>query len=274
MGSRRLDVTTDDRSLRAGLRQKASSLLRGLLEAGVLAMVCLSPWAFGAVGEPFQFALYAAVAVLLCLSGVRILIEGELSWKKCPVGLVLAALVLYGAWQLTPLPHRLLSWLSPATVRLCEQLIPTKAEVLPFGETREPPLSAGSTISLYPGRTWHELMKLLAVCFASAASLRRLAIASLLGRPVGFCQGPASSRFSGSSGARGSGVCPPASRTCADAVGAWSLPESCIKRSACANHVLNYSSFSHKTRPKRCPRTLNRSGTQDGGEHVRKLGIR
>src|SRR5262249_10463946 len=91
---------------------------------------------------------------------------------------------------LTPLPEPVLKVLSPATARMYEQLLPFQTEVLPFGETREPPsLRPGSTLSLYPGRTLQELTKLLAVFLlfvavrnnvASTASLRRLATAALL----------------------------------------------------------------------------------------------
>jgi hypothetical protein len=48
-------------------REQAVRLVRGVMEALVLLLVCLSPWAFGAV-EPFlEFLLYSGVAVLLAL---------------------------------------------------------------------------------------------------------------------------------------------------------------------------------------------------------------
>jgi tetratricopeptide (TPR) repeat protein len=160
------------------------------MEVGVLVLVCLSPWACGSVGVEFESVLYGGIALLLGCWAVRILLEEKLSWKKCPVTLVLAALLLCGVWQLMPLPHRLLSGLSPATAQMYEQLLPFQPEILPFGEAREAPvLSAGSTLSLYPGRTAQELMRLLEVLvlfvlvlneIASPTSLRRLAIAGLV----------------------------------------------------------------------------------------------
>jgi tetratricopeptide (TPR) repeat protein len=160
------------------------------MEVGVLVLVCLSPWAFGSAGAEYESALYGGLALLLGLWAARILLERALSWTMCPVALVLAALLLGGFWQLVPLPHPLLSWLAPGTAQVYERLLPSQAEMLPFGETREAPVfAAGSTLSLYPGRTAQELMRLLAVFLlfvlvrnhiASPASFRRLAIVALV----------------------------------------------------------------------------------------------
>src|SRR4051794_8241036 len=99
-------------SRHAAWRQHAGRLLRGAMEAGVLLLACLAPWAFGAVGPKFEFLLYVGVAALLVLWAARILLEGQLSWRKCPVAVCLGALVLAGAWQVTPLPRGVLGWLS------------------------------------------------------------------------------------------------------------------------------------------------------------------
>ena len=82
----------------------------------------------------------------------------------CPVALVLAALLLAGLWQLVPLPLGCYVALAGHGARLYQRLLPSQPEILPFGETREAPVfPAGSTVSLYPGRTAQELMRLLAV---------------------------------------------------------------------------------------------------------------
>jgi tetratricopeptide (TPR) repeat protein len=164
--------------------------LRRLIEAGVLALVCLSPWAFGAVEPIAEFCLYAGLCLLLGLWGARMLVVGEISWGRCPVALCLVGLILLGAWQLLPLPSRALAGLSPATARLYDQLLPPQPEILPRGEAREPSSPPpGSTISLYPGQTRHEVMRLLAVLalfavvrnnIAPAAGLRRLSVAALV----------------------------------------------------------------------------------------------
>ena len=64
------------------------------------------------------------------------LLDGQLSWRKCPVASCLAALVLVGLWQITPLPRGLLGRISPVTARMYDRLLPAQPEVLPFGEPR------------------------------------------------------------------------------------------------------------------------------------------
>ena len=160
------------------------------MEAVVLVMLCLSPWAFGALQPEHEFLLDAGIAVLMILWGARMLLDGQLSWQKCPVAVCLAAWVLVGLCQVTPLPKGLLSRISPVTGRMYDRLLPAQPEVLPFGEpavASTPP--AGSTISFYPGATRRDVARCLAILLlfavvrnnvASPASLRRLAIAAFL----------------------------------------------------------------------------------------------
>jgi O-antigen ligase/tetratricopeptide (TPR) repeat protein len=160
------------------------------MEAVLLALVCLSPWAYGAVHPGFTFLLYAGVAVLLVLWAVRLLLDGEFTWKKCPVVLCLAGLFLSAGWQLTPLSPGVLAQLAPHTADLYRRLLPAQPEVLPAGETRDAVLPPpGSTLSLYPAATRQELVKLLAVVLVfavvrnnltSVAALRRLAVVVLV----------------------------------------------------------------------------------------------
>jgi hypothetical protein len=58
------------------LRQKLDSLAQRTMEALVLLMVCLSPWAFGAVEPLHEYWLYCGLAVLLLLWGARVLLQG------------------------------------------------------------------------------------------------------------------------------------------------------------------------------------------------------
>jgi O-antigen ligase len=173
-----------------GLRGKGLRLVRWITEAVLLVLVCASPWAFGAVEPLGEFLLLAGVGLLAILWTAGILLEGRLSWRKCPVALCLAALYLLGIWQLTPLSRPILRALSPATARMYDQILPAEPEMLPAGQMRTaltPP--PGSTISLYPGATRQELIRLLAFLLvfvvvrnniASAASLRRLSIAAVV----------------------------------------------------------------------------------------------
>jgi O-antigen ligase/tetratricopeptide (TPR) repeat protein len=183
-------VVTGEHRRGADFGRTATRLVRGAMEAGVLAMVCLSPWAFGAVEPEHEFLLDVGIAVLMILWGARMLLEGQLSWRKCPVAVCLAAWILLGVWQLTPLPRGLLSRISPVTTRMYDRLLPAQPEVLPFGEPRGvsmPP--AGSTLSFYPGATRRELGRYLAILLlfavvrnniASSTSLRRLGIAAFV----------------------------------------------------------------------------------------------
>src|SRR5579871_6835192 len=176
--------------VRTGWRGQASKILRRGMEAAVLVMACLSPWAFGAVEPRSEFFLDVGVAVLLVAWGARMLLDGRFWWQKCPVALCLAALALLAAWQFVPLPQGLVRWLSPATTRMVEQLLPAQAEVLPFGEPSAATSTwAGSTLSLDTGCTGDAFFRLLAVFLlfasvnnnlASPGSLRRLSLAALV----------------------------------------------------------------------------------------------
>jgi tetratricopeptide (TPR) repeat protein len=160
------------------------------MEVALLGLVCLSPWAYGAVHPGFTFLLYAGVALLLVLWATRLLLEGQLTWQKCPVALCLAGLFLATGLQVTPLPPGLLARISPGTADLYRQLLPTRPEVLPGGETRDavtPP--PGTTLSLDPGATRQVLLQILAafLVFAvvrnnltSPAALRRLCAVALI----------------------------------------------------------------------------------------------
>ena len=128
-------LVTDDHRRGTDSGRTLTRLVRGAMEADVLAMVCLSPWAFGAVEPEHEFLLDVGIAVLMLLSGARMLLDGQLSWRKCPVAVCLAAWILLGVWQLTPLPRGLLSRISPVTTRMYDRLLPAQPEVLPFRET-------------------------------------------------------------------------------------------------------------------------------------------
>jgi O-antigen ligase len=168
-------------------RRKGIQHLRAGMEALVLAMACLSPWAFGAVEPVFESILYYGIGLLVVLWGLRVLLAGSFTWKKCPVAFCLAGLFLTGLWQICPLPRPFLERLSPATAGLYDRLLPVSEEILPFGMAKsaaQPP--AGSTLSLYPGATRQEMVRLLAIFLlftairnnvASVAALRRLSIA-------------------------------------------------------------------------------------------------
>ncbi len=160
------------------------------MEAVVIALVCLSPWAFGSVVPEFEFILDCGVALLLLLWAVRLVIMGWLALPRCPVAFCLAGLFLLGVWQTVPLPPDVLERISPATARLYERLLPAQPELIgPAAQATDAHAVSGRTISLYPQATRRMLLKILSVFalfavvrtnLAPAGALRRLGIAVLV----------------------------------------------------------------------------------------------
>ena len=68
-----------------GLRGQGLRLVRRVMEAVLLVLVCASPWAFGAVEPLGEFLLLAGVGLLAMLWAAAMLLEGLLCWRKCPV---------------------------------------------------------------------------------------------------------------------------------------------------------------------------------------------
>jgi len=134
------------------------------MEAVLLALVFLTPWAYGTVHPSFEFLLDLGIALLLALWAARMLLEGQITWKKSSVAVCLAGLFLLGVWQNTPLPRSVLSWLSPATAHCYAQFLPTPPHTSPdevVGSDQDS--HSRSTLSLYPGSTKRETARLLAV---------------------------------------------------------------------------------------------------------------
>jgi O-antigen ligase len=160
-----------------------------LLEAIVLIMMVVSPWAFGAVDAEFEVVVYAALALVLCLWAVRILLEWQLVWMRSSVAVCLATLFFVGVLQMTPLAASVLKGLAPGAAHWYEEFLPERPEVLLATSSGEIDTHAGSTISLYPHATRVETVRFLAVflCFAavinniaSARSLWRLSVVAVI----------------------------------------------------------------------------------------------
>jgi tetratricopeptide (TPR) repeat protein len=159
------------------------------MEGVVLALVCLSPWGFGSTETLFELLIDVGIGLVLVLWGARMVLLGQLTWKKCPVAVGLAALFLLGLWQVVPLGRTSLGVLAPHTAGLYGQLLPAHREALPGGQAPDVPAGpVGSTLSLYPAATRVELVRLLGVFLlfaavrnniASPASLRRLSVVAL-----------------------------------------------------------------------------------------------
>lgn len=180
----------------AGAAGFGDAVLAWGMEALLLLLVCLSPWALE--GPKYELWLYVGLALLLLLWAARVVARWRFFWRNCPVALSLAAVFIGGALQLVPLSRAVLARLSPATARMYDRLLPTQAEVLPAAEPADsaPESGAalavgtvGATVSLYPEATRAALIRILAVFLlfvvvrneiASPAALRRLSIAVLV----------------------------------------------------------------------------------------------
>jgi O-antigen ligase len=181
---------SDQSDSKLPLRQRLARGLGYAIEGLVVSLIVLSPWFYGGARSGFEFLIDAGIALLLVLWGAKICVEGRLSWRACPVAGCLAAIFLYGLWQLAPLSTVQLAWLSPSTAKIYQQLIPAKNEVLPSNLTRDKVSPAtGTTISVYPTATRQALIRLLTVFLlfvavqnnmASLAALRRLAYAAVV----------------------------------------------------------------------------------------------
>jgi O-antigen ligase len=163
-------------------------VVRGLMEAVVLGMVCLSPWAFGSVHPYFEYYLFAGVAALVVLWGVRMLLEGEWRWQPCPLVWCLAGLWLWSLVQMAPVPRGVLAAVTPATADLYDELLPAQPEVLPGGQPASLHTTTFVPISLYAGASRADSLRLLAVLLlfvvvrnnlAGQGPLRRFSIAAL-----------------------------------------------------------------------------------------------
>ncbi len=173
-------------STRIWVGQKIKALIEGI----ILLTVAASPWAFGGV-EPFEFFLYWVVGLLVVLWGIRTVIEGRLEWRRCSIPFLLGGLFMVGMIQIMPLPDSILNWLTPAGMRLQQDLTPEQKETLnnPPASVYSPDLLPQKTISRYPVGSRMMLIQILAVFLfymtvrnnaASPETLRRLCITSVV----------------------------------------------------------------------------------------------
>ncbi len=84
--------------------RRSARPLHAVIEAVTILLVCLAPARSAPFIPLFEFVLLAA-SLLLVLWGLAIpLAKWQFTWKRCPVALCLAGLVLFGVFQLAPLP--------------------------------------------------------------------------------------------------------------------------------------------------------------------------
>jgi hypothetical protein len=158
------------------------------MESLVYALMLGPLWLLGKSPSSVELVQFAVLALLLVLWASRILLNGEFTWKKCPVGLCLA--LILSVVMIIPLPRPILEWLSPPTARFYDQFLPHEPEVLidrqPRAQAWPPP---GSTLSVYPAATRDAAIHFLALFvlfaivrnnLASVEHLRRLSVLALV----------------------------------------------------------------------------------------------
>lgn len=120
-----------------------------VIEKGILFLLLFTPLVFGAVHD-WSIGVMEMTAFLIFGAWLsKMALAGRVEIVKTPLLALTAALITLVALQLVPLPRTLLTLLTPQTSRIYNDV---------FGE-------AGwnwRTISIYPGATGEELLKLLA----------------------------------------------------------------------------------------------------------------
>lgn len=188
--------TSDGESKRSGMKEGPSihvwgvTYLRRSMEALVLVLVCLSPWAFGAVHPIFESLLLSGVGLLTILWSIRILWQRRFALRWCGVSTCLVGIVLLGLWQSTPLAATTLARVAPGTAEIQRQLLPNNGETLSDGSTYDVARSSDwSTITVYAHATRQDVVRWLAILLlflavrnnvASPGSLRRMCVALLI----------------------------------------------------------------------------------------------
>src|SRR5947209_14922431 len=115
-------IVIRQRVRRSHARSDLVRILRGGMEAVILALALVTPWAFGGVDPVYELVIAAALALLLVLWAAVAIASDRLTIARCPVTLVLALLFVAGLLQLVPLPPMLLGVVSPGASHLLQEL--------------------------------------------------------------------------------------------------------------------------------------------------------
>jgi len=160
-------------------------VLRGGSEAIILAMVCLAPWAFGAVEAWAELGLYVGIGLTAVPGALAAWTSDRPGPRACLPGLALAGLTLLALAQAAPQPEPLLRRVAPATAALRSRLLPGVAERV-SGDPGPPVPLPAPTISQDPEASINQAARLAAawILFQSVlglggglATLRRFGLA-------------------------------------------------------------------------------------------------
>ncbi len=121
-----------------------------LIEGLLISMLLLAPLPLGSVAPWARAVLFCGACLLLFLWAVRASLLGRVEIVRTPVWFFVAAYLLILFVQLIPLPHFLLSGLSPRAAELYEWLVPGY-----------PGQAGGMSLSLNPYATVQEIFRIL-----------------------------------------------------------------------------------------------------------------
>lgn len=149
-----------------------STVLGVLVIAIVLSLAIVPPWFLGGVMPEVEIA----GAIAACAISLIALIARYCSHRTIPVvdivTCLLVASIIFGLFQMCPLPKRLASFLSPNAVKLRDELVGTEVEQHGRNSNdHSRRVSAGFSISLFPASTWQTVL-LISVCLGVFLSCR------------------------------------------------------------------------------------------------------
>ena len=128
----------------------AARVLGFLIEGLLIAMILLAPLPLGSVSPWARTLLFLGACVLLCLWVVRASLLGRLEIVRSHSWVFVVAYLLILCFQLIPLPHSLLSGLSPKAADLYAALVPGY-----------PGSSGLESVSMNPNATVQEIFRVL-----------------------------------------------------------------------------------------------------------------
>ena len=123
-------------------RPRNGSAARNLKVAGellLLTLLVLSPWPFGCTHPRHEFWLGLGVGALVSLWAAHAIVTRRFSYSSDAISICLLGLVLVTAFQLVPLPQKVVDVLSPTTGQWHRGLLPHTPELLPGEDAADVP---------------------------------------------------------------------------------------------------------------------------------------
>ena len=182
-----LSVASSAHSGWSAVRQHGVHALCAAMEAVLVVLVCLSPWAFGSVLPESEFVLSAGVALVLLLWAARMALECGSSGNPALWPSAWQACFFWACGKRFRCREMFWSRHFACDCGMYDRLLPAQPELIsPAIAAADVHAASGRTISLYPQATGQMLLRILAVFalfaavrnnLAGVGALRRLSIA-------------------------------------------------------------------------------------------------